>query len=125
VLAVIAAPLRVPAGCLGVLCAYDDEPSVADGVATAIGRIADTLTHTVLQLSKSGQPGDIFDELDYQVVIHQATGMISAYHGCPVGDAEALLRAHAYADGRSVTDVAGDVVGGRTRLNDSDNPAVR
>jgi hypothetical protein len=124
--AVIAAPLRVPTGCLGALCAYDDEPAVADKVATAIDRIADALTHTVLQLTEAGGPGDIFTDLDYQTAIHQAVGMISVYRGCPVEDAEALLRARAYAEGRPVGDVARDVVEGRTQLGDaSDDPSAR
>lgn len=44
---------------------------------------------------------------------HQATGMIAAQMTCGVDDAAVLLRAHAYAEGRTVMDVAVDVVARR------------
>ena len=48
--------------------------------------------------------------------IHQATGMVSVQLGITVGAALAVLRAHAYADGRNLHDVANDVVARRLRL---------
>lgn len=119
--AVVAAPLRVPAGCLGALCAYGEEPVLADHVPSAISRIADALTRTVLRGTEAGDFGDIFAEQDYQAVVHQAIGMISVYRDCSIHDADALLRARAYAQERLVTDVASDVVSGRTRLSEGDD----
>jgi AmiR/NasT family two-component response regulator len=58
-----------------------------------------------------------FEETDFQPVVHQAAGMISVYHGFGIDDAEALLRAHSFAEDRPVTDVARDVVQRRTRLS--------
>ncbi|CAN5185650.1 GAF domain-containing protein [soil metagenome] len=42
--------------------------------------------------------------------VHQATGMIIVQLGVTAEDAELLLRAHAFAGGRTVRDVAKDVV---------------
>ncbi|PRY70554.1 ANTAR domain-containing protein [Glaciihabitans tibetensis] len=42
--------------------------------------------------------------------VHQATGMVLAQLGVSADDAALLLRAHAFATGRSVRDVATDVV---------------
>jgi len=126
--AVVAAPLRGGTECLGALCAYDDEPIMKNDVLATTDRIASTLTQSVLRITQAEDPGGIITEHDYQAVIHQAIGMISVYRGCGVGDAEALLRARAYSDGRPVSDVAQDVVRGRTRLSDCDdntgNPAT-
>lgn len=62
----------------------------------------------------------MFSEQNCQIVVHQAIGMISVYHGCLVEDAEALLRARAYSAGRPVSDVAQDVVSGRTQLSEGE-----
>jgi hypothetical protein len=42
--------------------------------------------------------------------VHQASGMVAAQLRIDVDDALVVLRAHAFAHGRSVRDVAGDVV---------------
>jgi hypothetical protein len=42
--------------------------------------------------------------------IHQATGMVLAQLNVSVEDAELYLRAHAFSTGRSVSEVANDVV---------------
>jgi hypothetical protein len=118
--AVIAAPLllphRQPAVCLGALCAYDGRPVIADGTALATGRIADALTHTVLRTIQADGFPSVFEEADYQAVVHQAAGVISVHCDCGIIDAEALLRAHAFAEDRPVADVAQDVVQGKLRL---------
>jgi hypothetical protein len=119
--AVIAAPLllpdRQPAVCLGALCAYDGRPVIADGTAVATGRIADALTHTVLRTIEGDGFPSVFEEADYQAVVHQAVGVISVQCDCGITDAEALLRAHAFAEDRPIADVAQDVVQGRLRLS--------
>jgi GAF domain-containing protein len=51
---------------------------------------------------------------------HQATGMVAAQLGVPVADAMARLRAHAYANGRTLKDVAADVVSRELRLGDEE-----
>lgn len=49
-------------------------------------------------------------------VVHQATGMVAARNGIGVDDALLLLRGHAYGEGRSVRDVAADVIARRLDL---------
>ena len=48
--------------------------------------------------------------------VHQATGMVSAQLEVPIDEAFVRLRAHAFADGRSLRDVARDVVSRRLTL---------
>ncbi|MGB0094384.1 MAG: ANTAR domain-containing protein [Solirubrobacteraceae bacterium] len=51
--------------------------------------------------------------------VHQATGMISVQLGVSMDEAFVRLRAHAFAAGRSLKAVAGDVVARRLRLEES------
>jgi hypothetical protein len=50
--------------------------------------------------------------------VHQATGMLAAQLDVPVGDALARLRAHAYAEGLALGEVASAVVDRTLRLAD-------
>jgi len=121
--AVVAVPLRHASGCIGTLCAYSPEPVLPYGVAAAAGRVADAVTHTMLlqppDLTADGDVRDVplFGEIDYQAVVHQAAGMAAVQVGCGIDDAERLLRARAFADGRPVQEVALSVLRRETRLD--------
>ncbi|MCZ4124858.1 GAF domain-containing protein [Streptomyces sp. H39-S7] len=54
-------------------------------------------------------------------VVHQATGMVSAQLLLPLPQALLRLRGHAYSSGRSLTEVAKDVVDRRLRLTHRSN----
>jgi hypothetical protein len=110
--AVIAAPLRLSATCFGALCAYERTPAIGADVAAGAEVMAEAMAQSVVD---GGIPGPLADD-GFQPRIHQAAGMISVYHDCSIGDAEALLRAHAFAESRLVADVASDVIEHRTRL---------
>lgn len=109
---VIAAPLRLSATCFGALCAYDRTPDIGADVAAGTEAMAEAMAQSVLN---GGIPGPPADE-GFQPIIHQAAGMIAVYHDCAINDAEALLRAHAFAENRPVAEVASDVIEHRTRL---------
>ena len=119
--AVVAVPLRHASSCIGTLCAYSPEPVLPDGVAAAAGRVADAVTHTMLLPDPTGD-GDVRDvpllaEIDYQAIVHQAAGMAAVQFGCAIDDAEHLIRARAFADGRPVEEVALSVLRRETRLD--------
>lgn len=59
--------------------------------------------------------------------VHQATGMVSAQLGVDVDEALVRLRAHAFAQGRPVFEIAHEVVTHRLRFppNDPGTPATR
>lgn len=113
--AVTAVPLQVSAACVGTLCAYGAAPVMSDTVAAAAGQVADALTHAVL-LGRPGTPDVLLGEADYQAGVHQAAGMVSARCGCGIDDAQALLRARAFADGQPLELVARGVLIGDIRL---------
>jgi hypothetical protein len=49
--------------------------------------------------------------------VHQACGMVSVQLSVTLAEASVRLRAHAYAEGRPLADVAGEVVARRLRLS--------
>ncbi|MFC4909519.1 GAF and ANTAR domain-containing protein [Actinomadura gamaensis] len=55
--------------------------------------------------------------------VHQATGMVAVDLGVDITDALTALRAHAYATGRRLNDVAADILAGRLRLGGGPGPA--
>jgi GAF domain-containing protein len=120
---VLAVPLQNAAVRLGSLCVYGQEPDVGDGVTAVAGRIAEAVTDAVLQteagdaaLGEGSPPGSLFGEADFEPALHQAVGMVAAQCGCGVADAEALLRARAFAESRPVLTVARAVLRGDIHL---------
>jgi hypothetical protein len=47
---------------------------------------------------------------DFQPELHQAAGKIAAATSCGIDSALAMIRAHAFAQTRSITDVAQDIL---------------
>jgi len=114
-------PLLIETVCIGALNLYHDEVGAlgaeqfADAVATA-----HVTARTVLHWQGDALEGALAWQLQpvptHRASFHQATGMVSVQAGVSVDDAQALLRAHAFAESRSIDEVAGDVVRGRVRL---------
>ena len=120
---VFAFPLRQGALHLGALTVYRD----------VVGHLsddqhADSLVYARLALDVLGEP--LFDTLPEDaagifpgeaidtVEIHQAAGVVSVQLGVSVAAALTVLRARAYTEGRSLRDLADDVVARRIRLDD-------
>jgi ANTAR domain len=82
---------------------------------------ADIVRDAVLYQPYAGGPG-LAELLDTagpdRIVIHQATGMIAAQLDDTVANALARLRAAAFASGRSMYDIARDVVERRVRFDE-------
>jgi hypothetical protein len=66
----------------------------------------------------TGSPGyqPLDGVLGARAEVHQATGMISVQLGVSLEEAFVRLRAHAFANGAALGDVAGEVVGRRLRF---------
>jgi hypothetical protein len=110
--AIFAFPLRVGGIRLGALTLYQARS----------GRLTDGQHADALADQAGAPPGDLAGELDAlsstRADVHQASGMVSVQLGASVADALVRLRAHAYAEGRALSDVAGDVIAGRLRLSE-------
>ncbi len=116
--AVFAFPLQIGGVRLGVLDLYRATPGSLDGAA-AVEALAftDAATLLILHLQDRAPPGQLPHQLDAawtgRQEVHQATGMISVQAAVRLADALALLRAHAFAEGRDLAEVAADVVARR------------
>ena len=120
--AMFALPLQAGAIRVGVLSLYRGVPG-----PLSAGDLADVLVFAdiALQLLLDASSGIIgspryrpLDGLsDRGAVVYQATGMISVQLGVSLEEALARLRAHAFAGGAPLGDVAGDVVSRRLRFD--------
>lgn len=121
--AVFALPLQVGAARVGALNLYRDRPGpLSREQLTAALAVSDLVTRAVLNLQAGAATGALAAELadvPFRAVVHQATGMIAAQLGVAVGDALVRLRAFAYAEDRSVDEVAALVVARTLRFDDS------
>lgn len=122
--AVYALPLGDRSVCVGTLDLYRDVPGelAADDIRTA-RFVADVLTAALMALPRGEEAGRLGDGLwlsplatDHDEV-YQAVGMVMAQRGVASDEALALLRAHAFAEGRTVLDMAHEVVARSTRFD--------
>ena len=115
--AVSAAPLDLAGVKLGALCVLGRMGEVPD--AAAIGLMAEAVTRILVANTDIAGPGQdlgsvrLLGEAGTQAVVHQAIGMISVQCGCDIDDAADLLAARAFADGRSLVEIAHQVVRGQ------------
>lgn len=124
VLAVFAFPLHLGAIRLGALALYRDHAGVLSGDELGQGLVlADVATQVVLGLQAGSAPNELHVQLGKEPAhwaeIHQATGMISGQLAVPLDEAFVRLQAHAFAAGRPLRGVAGDVVARRLRLENA------
>jgi len=121
--AVFGFPVSIGDVHLGALNLYRDRPGplTSDQHADALV-VADVAARAIITMQAAAEPGELGPELEasgnFRFVVHQAAGMVSVQLGVPVAEALVRLRARAFSTGRSVTDVADDVVARRVRFGD-------
>jgi hypothetical protein len=111
-------PLLVGPICIGTLNLYNDRvgdltiSQFADAVT-----VAQVVVRRVLKWQSKAESGAVAWQLEqvpaHRAVIHQATGKVSVQARVSVDDALDLLRAHAFAEGELLSNVAEDVMEGR------------
>jgi hypothetical protein len=113
--AVFAFPLQVGAIRFGVLDLYRDTPGPLDTLQ--LGEALDyatAATTILLDLQHDATPGRLHPQLadaaDSHRAIHQATGIVTVQASVNLNEALLLLRARAYAEDRSLLDLAQQVV---------------
>ncbi|WP_405021626.1 ANTAR domain-containing protein (plasmid) [Kitasatospora sp. NBC_00070] len=126
--AVFAFPLGIGAVTLGVLTAVRRTPGpLSEQQADDAVILAATLTarflHGDAQHTRGAAILQPTDSL-HRAVVHQATGMLSVQLSLPLPQTMMRLRAHAYATGRPLTEVAQDIVARRLRLDDDGDRPV-
>lgn len=120
--AVFGFPLRMGAIRLGALNLYRDRAGPLTDAQHADALVmADLCAQAVLTMQADAPAGTLAGALDagadFQDVVHQASGMVAAQLDITVARALMRLRAHAFGNERSLTDVAGDVVARRLRFD--------
>lgn len=122
--AVFAWPVRVGTTMLGVLETYRDtagplpDEVLTDGVVLADAAAIVLLDDPGLR-SGPALVWVIVDSSRFRPEVHQATGMLTVQLGLGPVEAFARLCGYAYADERSIANVAADVVARRIRLGDT------
>ena len=121
--AVFAYPLVSDDAKIGVLTLYQEsegdlsETQDDDSVA-----LAEILAETLLSLQDAATAGTLAPSLQgavsYRAEIYQASGMIAIQLNVPAEEAMMRIRAHAFANDRTLHDVAADIVTRRLRLTD-------
>ncbi len=113
--AVFSFPLQVGAARIGTLTLYQDHAGRLDDDRYADAVVmAAIVTRAVLAIQAGAADGALAAELGdgdlYQSEVHQASGMVSVQLDILVGEALARIRARAFAEGRTVGEVAREVV---------------
>ena len=115
--AVFAFPLQVGAARAGVLDMYRAEPGslTADALTQAVTFADVAMGLLVDGQARAGDTGSsphLDDALANRLEVYQAQGMVMVDLGVGIEEAMARLRAHSYAEERSIGDVAKDIVAG-------------
>jgi hypothetical protein len=115
VLAAFGFPLRVGAIRLGSLDLYHGRSGdLAAAQLTDAIAMADIVTGAVIAVQDGATVGSLAEEMDnpgdLRAAVHQASGMISGQVGITLQSSLLRLRGYAYSEGRSINDVARDVV---------------
>jgi hypothetical protein len=120
--AVFGFPLHVGAVRLGALNLYCDAPGRLTDDQHADALLMAGIVAQALMLLQGGAPaGTVAAELeahaDFQYDVHQASGMVAAQLDVTVGQALIRMRAHAFGNDRTLTDVARAVVARQLRFD--------
>ncbi len=118
---VFAFPVIAGAALVGVLNVYRYQAGPLQPEELAQGQVyADAVLIVALDERAGIEPGhnSLLDAVlsARRVQVHQAAGMVAAQLGVPITDALAALRAHAYAHGYSLADLAAEVLARKVRL---------
>ena len=119
VASVFAFPLQVGVIRLGVLNLYRDSPGLLcmEELADALV-LVDVATQGILDLQAQGPSYHLLlDNSGQRARVHEATGRLSVQIGSDMATALACIRSYAFAQDRSIFEIADDVVAGRLRLN--------
>jgi len=121
VAAIFAFPLLVGPLKIGAIDMYRTEPGqLSPEQREQTVTLAEIVSRHVLRRAMlvSGREADEGKETPFsRRLVHQATGFVIAQLGISPEDALLLIQGQAFADGRSVHDVAGDIVSRRLRFS--------
>jgi GAF domain-containing protein len=120
--AIFGFPMQVGAARIGALNLYCDRPGpLSDEQHADALVVADIAAQAILVMQANAPPGKLAEELEaganFQYVVHQAAGMVSAQLDVSVGQALVRLRAYAFGNDRPLREVAAEVVSRTLRFD--------
>ncbi|WP_030566283.1 GAF and ANTAR domain-containing protein [Streptomyces aureocirculatus] len=121
--AVFCFPLSVGSACLGTLTLQQTAPGpLPDATVTDAWLLANALAALIVEGSPQQSAFAVATEGSdfYRAAVHQASGMISVQADISLAQALLRLRTHAFRHGRSLTEVAQDVVSRRLSFRDDE-----
>lgn len=108
---VFAFPLQVGTICIGVIeIATSSAGALTDQAVTSLMSIAELTAESVLDAQPLLGGEGLLDYAELRLRVHQATGMVAVQTAGSMEASLALLRAHAFAEDRSLYDVTDDVL---------------
>jgi GAF domain-containing protein len=113
--AVFGFPVSADAVHIGALNLYRDRPGplTDDQHADALV-MAGVAARSIISIQATAAPGSLAPGFEaagnFRFIVHQAAGMVAVQLGVSVSEALLRLRGHAFSHGRTVSDVARDVV---------------
>ena len=115
-------PLLIDRVCIGAMNLYHDRPGpLTDAQIADAQTVARVASRTLLTWQADAPAGTVAWQLEqvpnHRMEVHQAAGRISVQAGMPVDDALVLLRAYAFSEDRTISDVARDVATGLLRFD--------
>jgi len=123
---VYAFPLQVGAMRFGVITFYAESSAALDAAAlnACVGFAEATMKALVDGRSGTGtgQRSDLSGALRFRTEVYQAQGMVMVDLDIDLAGALARMRAHAFATGTDLNQLARDIIAGRTRLEHGDDP---
>lgn len=125
--AVFAFPLQIGLGTVGALTVYQSRVGVLSDHQHADGRELARILPALLTAIQAESPGPLLsgslsDADAHRAGVHQASGTTAVQLGIDVHEALLRIRAHAYANSRTVAAVSQDILAHRLRLGDDQSP---
>lgn len=116
VLSVASAPIHFGGRCGGCMTLLDLGPTTSRHGVRRLAEVAEGLA-TVLRTSDPSPSGGegplalkLFEQEDFQPSLNAAAGVLHELNGYSMADAVALIRAHAFAEDQTVSEVADAVI---------------
>jgi hypothetical protein len=124
--AAYAFPLQVGASRFGVLSLYVDRPRSLDRAELrACLDLAEAATEALVggpRRTVGAHRPDLSGALRFRTEVYQAQGMVMVDLGIDLATALARMRAHAFASDTDLDQLARDIISGRARLENGDEP---
>lgn len=115
--ALVTVPLRAGTAAIGLFGMYSHSPVVLETEQQLEVAVFAEVALGLLLDRHHSPPLDVARWLCVEAVVHQATGIISVQLGVDVEESLVRLRAHAFAQGKPLLEIAREVVARRLRFH--------